>query len=163
RLVLDRIVANRRGVGFEQDDAGVRLHFRQTSTGAACPPVRADIAIGCDGVNSTVRAQFYPGEQLVFTGINTCRVGARRPPILTGRTYMRVGSIRTGKIVIYPIIDNIDGSGNQLINWMAEIQRDTTDKNDWNKPGKLEDFLPIYQGWKFDWLDVGALIRDADM
>ena len=35
---------------------------------------------------------------------------------------MRVGSIRTGKIVIYPIIDNVDGEGNQLINWMAEIK-----------------------------------------
>ena len=163
RLGRDRIVTDRRCLGFEQDDAGVRLHFRQTSTGAACPPVRADIAVGCDGVNSTVRAQFYPGEQLVFTGINTWRGVTRRPPILTGRTYMRVGSIRTGKIVIYPIIDNIDGSGNQLINWTTEIQTGGEQQNDWNKPGRLEDFIHLYESWRFDWLDVAELIRRADV
>ena len=53
-------------------------------------------------------------------------------------------------------------AGNQLINWMAEIQTQNVDKNDWNKPGKLEDFLPIYQNWKFDWLDVGELIRNSE-
>jgi 5-methylphenazine-1-carboxylate 1-monooxygenase len=45
---------------------------------------------------------------------------------------------------------------------MAEIQTKNLEKNDWNKSGKLDDFLPIYQGWKFDWLDVGELIRTAD-
>jgi 2-polyprenyl-6-methoxyphenol hydroxylase-like FAD-dependent oxidoreductase len=75
---------------------------------------------------------------------------------------MRVGSILTGKIVIYPIVDDIDGDGNQLINWMAEIQRDTFEQNDWNKPGRLADLLPIYQDWRFDWLDVAEMIRTAD-
>ena len=42
---------------------------------------------------------------------------------------MRVGSIRTGKNVIYPIIDKIDDEGNQLINWMAEIQSGATAQN----------------------------------
>ncbi len=54
---------------------------------------------------------------------------------------MRFGSILTGKIVIYPIIDDIDGDGRQLINWMAEIKRDTFEQNDWNKPGNLGDFF----------------------
>jgi len=64
--------------------------------------------------------------------------------------------------VIYPIVDDVDGSGNQLINWMAEIKRDTTEQNDWNKPGDLADFFPLYQSWRFDWLDVAQMIRDAD-
>jgi 5-methylphenazine-1-carboxylate 1-monooxygenase len=162
RLGRDRIVTDRRCVGLEQDGSRVTLHFRQTSTGASCPAVRADIAIGCDGVNSTVRAQFYPKDKLVFTGINTWRGVTRRPPILTGRTYMRVGSIRTGKIVIYPIIDDVDGSGNQLINWTTEIETGGEQQNDWNKPGRLDDFIQIYNGWRFDWLDVAELIRRAD-
>ena len=57
---------------------------------------------------------------------------------------------------------NIDGDGNQLINWMAEIKRDTDVQNDWNKPGDLADFFPIYEDWRFDWLDVAQMIRDAD-
>jgi 2-polyprenyl-6-methoxyphenol hydroxylase-like FAD-dependent oxidoreductase len=64
--------------------------------------------------------------------------------------------------VIYPIVDNIDAEGRQLINWMAEIKGGSPDQNDWNKPGDLADFLPIYENWRFDWLDVGQLIRDAD-
>ena len=26
--------------------------------------------------------------------------------------------------------------------------------NDWNQPGRLQDFLPIFKDWRFDWLDV---------
>ena len=118
--------------------------------------------IACDGINSAVRKQFYPDDKVAFAGINTWRGVTRRKPILDGRTYMRVGSILTGKIVIYPIIDDVDGEGNQLINWMAEIKRDTVEQNDWNKPGNLADFFPLYESWRFDWLDVAQLIRDAD-
>src|ERR1700722_12840217 len=156
------VVIDRQCVAVEQADSGVTLRLRETSTGKMLDPVSAEIAIGCDGINSALRKQFYPDEKVAFAGINTWRGVTRRKPILTGRSYMRVGSIRTGKIVIYPIIDNVDDEGNQLINWMAEIQTQNVAKNDWNKAGKREDFLPIYQGWKFDWLDVGALIRDAD-
>ncbi len=63
---------------------------------------------------------------------------------------MRIGSILTGKIVIYPIIDNVDDHGNQLVNWMAEIKRDTFEQNDRNKPGNLTDFIPLYESWRFD-------------
>ena len=158
----ERLLTNRHCVGVEQDETGVTLRLKETSTGAAVEPASATIAIGCDGVNSAVRRQFYPDEQMAFAGINTWRGVTRRKPILTGRSYMRIGSIRTGKIVVYPIVDNVDGDGNQLINWMAEIQTGKLEKNDWNKPGKLADFLPIYENWKFDWLDVGALIRQSD-
>lgn len=149
-------------VGIEQDDSGVTIHFRDPQSGAMREPVRADIAIACDGIQSAVRKQFYPDDTVVFTGINTWRGITRRKPIFDGRTYMRVGSILTGKIVIYPIIDDVDGDGNQLINWMAEIKRDTRLSNDWNTAGKLSDFYAIYENWQFDWLDVAALIREAD-
>jgi 5-methylphenazine-1-carboxylate 1-monooxygenase len=163
RLGPERILTDHRLVSLDQDDAGVTLRFHQTSSGEQRPPVRADIAIGCDGVNSTVRAQFYPDEQLVFTGINTWRGVTRHKPILTGRTYMRVGSIRTGKIVIYPIIDDVDGDGRQLINWTTEIETGLSEQNDWNKPGRVADFIQIYKSWRFDWLDVAELIRQADV
>jgi 2-polyprenyl-6-methoxyphenol hydroxylase-like FAD-dependent oxidoreductase len=162
RLGAAAITTNRTCVGAEQDATGVTVRFTETTSGAAAEPFRADAVIACDGINSAIRRQFYPDEQVAFAGINTWRGTTRRKPILTGRSYLRVGSIRTGKIVIYPIVDDVDGEGNQLINWMAEIQSDRPIKNDWNQPGDRADFYPIYQDWKFDWLDVGALIRDAD-
>jgi 2-polyprenyl-6-methoxyphenol hydroxylase-like FAD-dependent oxidoreductase len=158
----DKITTNRRCVGLEQDARGVTVHFQETTTGAAADSVRADIAIACDGVNSAVRRVFYPDEEVAFTGINTWRGVTRHKPIFDGRTYVRIGSIKIAKMVIYPIIDDVDGDGRQLINWVAEVTSDTQARNDWNKPGKLEDFYPLYEDWTFDWLDVAALIRNAD-
>jgi len=162
RLGPDRVLTDHDCVGIEQDSDGVTVAFRRFSTGAVRAPVRASAAIGCDGINSVVRKQFYPDDRVAFAGINTWRGVTRCKPIIGGRTYMRIGSIVTGKIVVYPIIDDVDGAGNQLINWMAEIQQDTFGQNDWNKPGKLADLLPIYQDWHFDWLDVAEMIRTAD-
>jgi 2-polyprenyl-6-methoxyphenol hydroxylase-like FAD-dependent oxidoreductase len=156
RLGPEAIVTDRDCTGLEQDDAGATIRFRGRE------PVRADVAIACDGINSTLRKQFYPDDKVAFAGINTWRGVTRRKPILGGRTYMRVGSILTGKMVIYPIVDKADAHGNQLINWMAEIKRDTFEQNDWNKPGNLVDFFTLYENWRFDWLDVAAMIRDAD-
>lgn len=156
-LGTDAVATDRECIGVDQDDAGVTIRFKGHDA------VRADIVVACDGINSAIRRQFYPDDKVVFTGINTWRGVTRRKPILDGRTYLRVGSINTGKIVIYPIIDNVDGQGNQLINWMAEIKRDDArSQNDWNKPGNLADFFPIYESWRFDWLDVAQMIRDAD-
>ena len=162
RLGREQIKTDCDCLGVEQDDDGVTLRLRQTSSGQNLPPVRASAAIVCDGINSAIRKQFFPEDRIAFAGINTWRGITRRKPILTGKSYMRVGSILTGKIVIYPIIDNVEGSGNQLINWMAEIMRDTFEPNDWNKPGELGDFFHLYQDWHFDWLDVAAMVRDAD-
>jgi 5-methylphenazine-1-carboxylate 1-monooxygenase len=137
-----------------------RCHFID-SKGTRRDPVRADVVIACDGVNSAIRKQFYPDEKMAFAGINTWRGVSVHKPILSGKSYMRVGSIHTGKMVIYPIADNVDGQGNQLINWMAEIQREGETMNDWNKPGCVSDFEAIFADWRFDWLDVPELIKNA--
>lgn len=155
-LGRDAILLDHDATSVEQDETAATLHFKGRAS------VRADMVIACDGINSGLRKQFYPDEQVAFAGINTWRGVTRMKPILGGRTYMRIGSILTGKMVVYPIVDNVDGNGNQLINWMAEIKRDTHEQNDWNKPGNLADFYPLYEDWRFDWLDVAQMIRDAD-
>jgi 2-polyprenyl-6-methoxyphenol hydroxylase-like FAD-dependent oxidoreductase len=162
RLGADAILINRRCTGLEQDERGVTLFFQETTTGADLPPVRASIVLACDGINSAVRRQFYPDEELAFEGINTWRGVTRHKPILDGHTYIRIGSIKTGKLVIYPIIDDIDGNGTQLVNWTSEAPLLGRPKNDWNKPGKLEDFLPIYESWRFDWLDVPQFLAASE-
>ena len=163
RLGKEHVLTDWSCSGFEQDESGVTVHFT-TFDGEDRPSVRADALIACDGINSTIRKQIYPGDKTAFGGINTWRGVTRRKPILSGRSYMRVGSIKTGKMVIYPIVDNIDGEGNQLINWMAEIEQPQLDhKNDWYQPGKLDDFKHIYENWRFDWLDVADMIEKSEM
>jgi len=157
RLGPDAVVTGRTCTGFEQDETGVTIGFAQAE------PVRHDILVACDGVNSAIRKQLYPDDKVVFSGVSTWRGVTRRKPILDGRTYIRIGSIKTAKILMYPIIDDIDAEGRQLVNWAAEVPVDTLEKNDWNKQGRAEDILPVYGDWKFDWLDVGQLIRDAEL
>lgn len=162
RLGPERVHTAHRCVRVDQDGTGATVHFTDTATGQAREPVRADIVVACDGIHSTVRKQFYPQEKLAFAGINTWRGVTRHKPILSGKSYMRVGSIETGKIVIYPIIDQVDDKGNQLINWMAEIRGQADTMNDWNQQGKLADFSAIFKDWRFPWLDVTELIGQAD-
>ncbi|NBS59495.1 MAG: flavin-dependent oxidoreductase, partial [Betaproteobacteria bacterium] len=57
---------------------------------------------------------------------------------------------------------NIDANGNQLINWVAEVQSPRNVLQDWNLAGKLDDFYPVFAGRTHDWLDIDALIRNAD-
>jgi 2-polyprenyl-6-methoxyphenol hydroxylase-like FAD-dependent oxidoreductase len=154
RLGPQRIHLDSRCLGVEQDGEKAMLRLNGRT-------VEADIVIACDGVNSALRREFYPHEKLAFGGINTWRGVTVHRPILTGKTYMRIGSIDTGKMVIYPIADNVDGQGNQLVNWVAEIRRPGSPMNDWNQPGRPEDFISIFEDWKFDWLDVPNLIRSA--
>jgi len=158
----DRIVTDRAFVGLEQDDNGVTARFADTSTGQSVDPVRADVLLACDGVNSTVRSLFYPDETVAFAGINTWRGVTRMTPIFDGRTYMRIGSIRTGKMVVYPIADLDDGSGGQLVNWVAEVQKSDETMNDWNKTADAVSVPDLFKSWRFDWLDVGRMIENAD-
>ena len=160
RLGPQRIHTGHRCLRVDQDDAGVTVSLALADGGAR--QVRADVAVACDGVNSVVRKQFFPDDKVCFAGINTWRGVTVRKPILTGKSYMRIGSVETGKMVIYPIVDNVDGQGNQLINWMAEIRQPGERMNDWNKPGDPQDCVRFFKDWKFDWLDVPELILGAE-
>ena len=54
---------------------------------------------------------------------------------------VRAGWLATGKMVTYPIRNDVDGEGRQLVNWLAEIERPTPSQRDWNRAGRLEDFM----------------------
>ena len=54
RLGEDSIVLDHRCVAIDQSSDGVAAHF------ADRPTVRGTVAIGCDGIHSVVRKQFYP-------------------------------------------------------------------------------------------------------
>ena len=75
---------------------------------------------------------------------------------------IRAGWLSIGKMVIYPIRNAVDEQGRQLVNWVAELESEQPAQRDWSRAGRLEDFLPVCENWKFDWLDVPALIRAAD-
>ena len=157
RLGAARLVGAKKCLGFEQDHAGITLRFADgfNARGAA--------AIGCDGIHSVVRKQLHPAEgPPAYQGINMWRGVTRAKPFLSGASMVIAGWLQVGKMVVYPIRKAIDTDGNQLINWVAEIQSPRNILQDWNLAGKREDFYPVFAGRSHDWLDIDALIRDAD-
>lgn len=157
RLGPDSIRTGMRCRGYSQTADRVTLAFERYD--GVHEQIEAGIAVACDGVNSAVRAQMHPEDKLCFAGINTWRGVSAYPAILTGKSYLRIGTIATAKMVIYPIVDRYDEQGRQLVNWVAEIQREDAPMNDWNTPADFDDFLPAFSDWQFDWLDVPALIK----
>jgi 5-methylphenazine-1-carboxylate 1-monooxygenase len=162
RLGSRNFITGHRCVAVEQDGASVTAHFVDPD-GTALAPARGDILVGGDGIHSVVRRQFHPNEgTFCYRGTNLWRGVTRQRPFLTGRSIARIGA-RHSTLIVYPIRENIDAAGNQLINWVAEIEREVAVPVDWSKPGRLEDFYPTYQDWTFDWLDAAAMIRHADL
>ncbi len=108
-----------------------------------------------------MRRQFYPEEgRPFFGGINLWRGVTRAKPFLTGASVTRAGPLRTGKLVVYAVRNHPDGT--QTLNWSCEVKKDSWAENDWNKPGRLEDFIGYYLDWRFDWLDVPDMLRRAE-
>jgi 2-polyprenyl-6-methoxyphenol hydroxylase-like FAD-dependent oxidoreductase len=163
RLGADALVLGHRCAGVDQDANGVTARFVDPRTGAQLAPRKGAVAIGCDGIHSAVRKQLHPAEgPPVYSGVNMWRGITRWKPILSGATMVRAGWLATGKLVVYPIRDNVDAEGRQLVNWLAEIETPKHQTSDWSRPGRLEDFIGAYAGWRFDWLDAEAFMRAAD-
>lgn len=164
RVGGDRVQTGWRCAGFSQDDAGATAHFVDSSSGAALPAQRGAILVSCEGIHSTIRRHLYPDEgPPLYSGINMWRGVTRTKPYLTGASMVRMGWLNTAKVLIYPIRDNIDAAGNQLINWVVDIATPTYRDRDWNQPGRLADFIGAVADWRFDWLDVPEFLRRADI
>ena len=164
RAGAERVVTGHRCTGVEQDASGATAHFENPATGERLPSQRGAVVIACDGIHSAIRKQFFPDEGPPrYSGINMWRGVTRWKPFLDGATMVRVGWHKPAKVLIYPIRDNIDGEGRHLINWVCDIEQETPiPQRDWNRQGRLDDFIGAIEDWRFDWLDVPAMCRAAD-
>jgi 5-methylphenazine-1-carboxylate 1-monooxygenase len=158
RLGADRLHLGFHCTGFSQDESAVTVSFKDNK------PVKGVAAIACDGIHSVIRRQLYPDEgEPRYSGVNMWRGVTRWKPILTGATFVRAGWLKSGKLVHYPIRNHIDAQGRQLVNWLWEIETPQHKRWDWNRQAKVEDFIAGVEDWKFDWLDVPAFFRAADV
>ena len=164
RIGADRLFTGWKCTGFDQNSTCARAFFTDANTGEELPPQEGKVVIACDGLHSVIRKQLHPDEgEPVYSGVNMWRGVTRWKPYLSGASYVRAGWLTPGKMVIYPIRDNIDGEGHQLINWVAEVTTPHYQRRDWNRAGRLEDFIGIFDDWHFDWLDVSAMLRASDL
>jgi 2-polyprenyl-6-methoxyphenol hydroxylase-like FAD-dependent oxidoreductase len=156
-LGADRIKLGRRLTGLAQRGSKAIARFGDDT-------VETDILIGADGIHSAVRAHFYPDEgPPKWQGILMWRGVTVGKPYLGGATMVQAGH-HTQKFVCYPISRAHAERGEALINWICDLYQGphaAPPREDWNKPGKLADFLPRYAGWDFGWLNVPDVIRNA--
>ncbi len=157
-----RIHTGRHLVGIDEGPTTVTAHFAASRGGATVQSVTGPLLIAADGIHSAARALRYPSEGMPrWNGAFLWRGVTTAPPVLDGRTMVWAGHPQQ-KFVGYPVADLPDGQ--QLFNFIAELRTDgqvLAEREDWNQPGHLDDFIGEFEGWQFPWLDVPALIRSS--
>ena len=148
--------------GYENTGAGGVTAIIETADGRT---IREDgvLLIGADGIHSAVRAQMHPDQPPIhWGGAMMWRGTTRGKPIRTGSSFIGLGTHKQ-RMVIYPI-SHPDAAGLASINWIAEVTYDDPEGLDtgWFKQVKIDEFMHHFDDWKYDWLDVPALLRGAE-
>lgn len=161
RLGTDRIHTAHHLSRFEAGDTHVDVCFQDRSAGTDLV-VRTPALIAVDGIHSVARQQLYPDQGMPkWNGARLWRGITETTPVLDGKTMVWCGH-PDQKFIAYPIGTAVDGR--QKVNFIAELRSDETElsqREDWNQPGVLADFMPAFEDWRFDWLDVPTLLRTA--
>lgn len=159
RLGEDAVVLGARVASYEQHEDGVTLNLEHRD--GRTEQVRHGAVIAADGIKSAVRQQMHPElSEPHYSGITMYRGTTLREPIRDGHTILHVGDPRISTMIIYPIADDFEGSGKQLINWVVEVEGEET-VEDWNQIGSTDDIVPLYETANLEFLDIQQLIRDA--
>ncbi len=111
RLPPGTLVTGWKCTGFTQDERSATASFVDAA-GHALPPQSGDVVIACDGLHSVIRKKLHPDEgEPRYSGVNMWRGVTRWKPFLSGASMTRVGWLVPGKMVIYPIRNNVDAEG----------------------------------------------------
>ncbi len=172
-MLFDAFVAR---AGRDAVRLGARVKaYRKTADGVAAIIEQAGgttseangaLLIGADGIHSAIRAQMHPnqppihwGGALMWRGVTMAK------PIRTGSSFVGLGTHRH-RMVIYPISRPDPDTGLAMINWIAEITLDPSEgwqQTGWFRQVGVSDFAHHFDGWTYDWLDVPALLRGAEI
>ncbi len=158
RLGADAISLNHKCIRVDQDDSCATAEFAEQ------PGAAGSVLVACDGIHSVARAQMHPeGARLRYEGTTQYRGVTKHRPFHGGASMAYLGTNEHGKLVVYPIRNNIDADDNQLLNWVIEVQRPTEHmQRDWSQRARVEDFISGFENCQFDWLNVPELLRSAD-
>lgn len=159
RLGEEQVVTGHRLSRFASDQLAASATFEAAN--ASPISVSSDLLICADGIHSSARQQMYPAEGApIYSGRLLWRGTTLAAPYLTGASMIMAG-FEDQKFVCYPI-EAVRPDGLQLINWIAELRRPLPEREQgWSREGDIDDFLPEFDHWQFDWLDVPGLIRGA--
>jgi len=164
RLGSDAVRLDSRVTGYriEADD---RVIAEVTDSAGRQREETGSLLLGADGIHSAIRAQMHPEQPSIHWGGTIMWRGTTRArPLRTGSSFIGLGTHRH-RVVLYPISPP-DADGLAEINWIAEQTFD--DRHDWTKsgwfrPAPVSDFIDQFRGFVYDWLDLPALLAQADV
>jgi 2-polyprenyl-6-methoxyphenol hydroxylase-like FAD-dependent oxidoreductase len=110
-----------------------------------------------------VRKFLYPsGDQPRFSGRMLWRAITEAEPYMDGRSMFMAGH-QDQKFVCYPISEPLRKQGRSLINWIAELRVPNGElpNTDWNRKVDKTVFNRPFANWKWDWIDIPAIIEGA--
>lgn len=171
----DVVETGRAVTGWTATPDGLDIGF-ETALGGRLPgTVSGTVLVAADGINSALRRALYPKEKAALWGGATLWRGVSEGPALLGGATMVLAGDRQAKFQIYPIPEagaargamaagGVATGGRVQLSWIATLrqpqQRDWP-AQDWNRRALIGDVLPGFDQWRFDWLDVPAVIRAA--
>lgn len=163
RLGSENVKTNHHFHHFEQEGSSVSATFINEKTGEVQCVEKGDILVGADGIHSNVRKQLYPNEgEVKYSGNVLYRGTSVMKPYLSKASMVMIGSNKQ-KIVAYPI-EPQRPDGLQLINWVSNLREGPDYQlktRDWNRQTDKNRLLAKYSEWKYDWMDVPAMIDGA--
>ncbi|WP_030909490.1 flavin-dependent oxidoreductase [Streptosporangium amethystogenes] len=146
---------------FEHTRDGIRAHTHDRATGDTIVFEGAAL-IGADGLHSAVRSRLHPDQApLSPGGVHMWRGLTELDDFLDGCTMIVASDQQATRLVAYPISARHRERGKALVNWVCLVTApgaDAPGDADWDRPGRLEDVLPHYLHWDFDWLDVPDML-----
>ena len=149
----------KRATGFSQNESDIALMFDDGSSATGT------CLIGADGLHSAVRKQVVPSEgPPLWAGAILWRGVTQMSPFLSGADMILAGH-DTQRVVAYPISAPDPATGLADVNWIAERRVNPSTgwkREDWNRTANIEDFLPLFKDWQFDWLNVPEMIKRAE-
>lgn len=162
QLGQDAVVLGTRVTGYQKSANGVLAQLQhgdgKTSELQGC------LLIGADGIHSAIRAQMHPEQPPIhWGGAVMWRGTAQVKPLRTSSSFIGLGT-HQHRMVIYPI-SHPDEDGYALVNWIAEVTVDNSDgwqQDGWFREVELDHFIHHFEHFKYDWLDVPAMLRSAD-
>jgi 5-methylphenazine-1-carboxylate 1-monooxygenase len=164
RLGGERVQTGHQLIRLERSAAGVKAWFAAGASGREPGPIEVDLLVGCDGIHSVVRRSLYPDEGPPrWNGITMWRGVTESRPFLSGRTMILAGYFGR-RMVVYPISRRAEEQGRALINWVAESKvaaDQPMPAQDWEHAARAADAVACFESFRFDFLDVPALIEGA--
>jgi 2-polyprenyl-6-methoxyphenol hydroxylase-like FAD-dependent oxidoreductase len=157
RLPAGALLRNARLLNFTQNALAVTAHLADGRS------LSGDVLIGADGIHSIIRAALHPDDGGIrWNGIQMWRGAVEWPAFEGGDTMIVAGDMKE-KLVLYPIGAGASAA-TPLTNWVVCAQIGDASKppprrEDWSRPGQLEEVLAHVARFRIPFLDVAALVR----